>query len=147
MYNNCTDSVKVGVKNFFANETGSVYNPFGKNADALQPGGSGTQISGTSYDASLLRQTQPYVDQNEVKGLVEYISVNGPNSVDPILVRVHEGTAYIVDGHHRYNAFLQLGYERVPIKYLHSSNLGKIQSDGTFIRMLEDILAGANLCE
>ncbi|SEQ06008.1 ParB-like nuclease domain-containing protein [Lachnospiraceae bacterium RM5] len=72
--------------------------------------------------------------------------MNDPNSVDPILVRVNKETAYIVDGHHRYNAFLKLGYERVPIKYLHSYDLGKMTPDGTFIRTLEDILAGAKLC-
>ncbi len=109
--------------------------------------GRGTQINGTSYDVALLRQTQPYIDRNEVNGLAEYIAANGPNSVDPILVRVHEGKAYIVDGHHRYNAFLKLGYDRVPIKYLHNSDLGKMLPDGTYLRPLEDILAGAELCK
>lgn len=72
---------------------------------------------------------------------------NGPDSVPPIRIRVHEGVAYIEDGHHRYNAFLQLGYDRVPIKYLHSSNLGKVLSDGSTIRTLIEILDGADLCE
>ena len=105
------------------------------------------KINGTSYDASLLKQTQPYTYKHELNELVDYIAANGPDSVGPILVRVHNGTAYIVDGHHRYNAFLQLGYDRVPIKYLHSSDLGKILSDGTYIRALGDILAGAKLCK
>lgn len=73
------------------------------------------------------------------------IKEKGPNAVSPILVRVHNGTAYIVDGHHRYNAFLKLGYERVPIKYLHSSDLGKNLSDGTYIRTIDEILDGAEL--
>ena len=105
------------------------------------------QIKGLSYDASLLKQTQPYTNEYEVNRLVEHIAQNGPNSVDPIQVRVHEGTAYIVDGHHRYNAFLKLGYDRVPIKYLHNSNLGKVLQDGSYVRPLEDILAGAELCQ
>ena len=54
------------------------------------------------------------------------IKEKGSNAVSPIQVRVHDGVAYIVDGHHRYNAFVKLGYERVPIKYLHSSDLKKI---------------------
>ena len=94
-----------------------------------------------------MKQTQPYTYKHELNELVDYIAANGPDSVGPILVRVHNGTAYIVDGHHRYNAFLQLGYDRVPIKYLHSSDLGKILSDGTYIRALGDILAGAKLCK
>ena len=80
------------------------------------------KINGTTYDAKKLKQTQPYVYENEVNQLVEVIKEKGPNAVSPILVRVHNGTAYIVDGHHRYNAFLKLGYERIPIKYLHSSD-------------------------
>lgn len=73
------------------------------------------------------------------------IKEKGPNAVPPIKVRVHEGTAYIVDGHHRYFAFLRLGYKRVPIKYLHSSDLGKNLLDGTYIRTIEEIIEGASL--
>lgn len=73
------------------------------------------------------------------------IKEKGSNAVSPIQVRVHDGVAYIVDGHHRYNAFVKLGYERVPIKYLHSSDLKKNMSDGTYIRSLDEILDGASL--
>lgn len=82
-----------------------------------------------------------------MNSIAEYISKNGPNSVEPIRVRVHEGVAYIEDGHHRYEAFMKLGYDRVPIKYLHSSNLGKLLPDGTRVRSLDEILEGAKLCK
>ena len=82
-----------------------------------------------------------------MNSIAEYIAENGPNSVEPIRVRVQEGVAYIEDGHHRYETFLQLGYDRVPIKYLHSFNLGKLLPDGTRIRTLYEILEGAKLCQ
>lgn len=113
--------------------------------ESSENGGSDTRINGTSYNAKKLKQTQPYVYDNEVDQLVELIKEKGPNAVPPIQVRVHDGVAYIVDGHHRYNAFVKLGYERVPIKYLHSSDLGKILFDGTYIRSLDEILDGASL--
>jgi hypothetical protein len=101
----------------------------------------------TTYDATKLVQTQPYIYEQEVSDLMEYIGNNGTENIPPILVRVHDGVAYIVDGHHRFNALLRLGYDRIPIKYLHSSDLGKTLSDGTFIRTIEDIIAGSHLCE
>ena len=39
-------------------------------------------------------------------------------------------------------AFRQPGYDRVPIKYVHKSQLGKIQTDGDYFRTLEELLAG-----
>ena len=123
----------------------SVKTSYGKSSENLVNGGSDTRINGTSYNAKKLKQTQPYVYDNEVDQLVELIKEKGPNAVPPIQVRVHDGVAYIVDGHHRYNAFVKLGYERVPIKYLHSSDLGKILFDGTYIRSLDEILDGASL--
>lgn len=45
-----------------------------------------------------------------------------------------------MDGHHRYEAFVQLGYDRVPIKYVHRNQLGR------YGRSLEDLLAGAAMC-
>lgn len=65
---------------------------------------------------------------------------NGPNSVPPIEIRVHNGQVLVVDGHHRLEAFRQLGYDRVPIKYLHSSQLGKVLSDGTYYRSIQELL-------
>jgi len=44
----------------------------------------------------------------------------------PIIVYVEEGQAFIVDGHHRYQAFVNLGYERVPIKYIHANQVYSI---------------------
>ena len=68
---------------------------------------------------------------------------NGAQSVLPIEVRVHKGKALVVDGHHRLEAFRQLGYDRVPIKYIHGNQLGKIQKDGyTFYRSLDELLEG-----
>ena len=66
----------------------------------------------------------------------------GYSAVPPIEVRVHNGEALIVEGHHRLEAFHQLGYERVPIKYIHKSQLGKVQKDGTYYRTLEALLDG-----
>lgn len=54
-----------------------------------------------------------------------------------IAVRIHNGEALIVDGHHRYEAFQQLGYERVPVRYLHKSNLGKSMPNGDYYRTLD----------
>ncbi len=105
------------------------------------------QISGASYDINKLKKTQPYTDTNKVNAITEHIAENGPNSIEPIRVRVHKGVVYIEDGHHRYEAFKQLGYDRVPIKYLHSSNLGRHLPNGTTIRTLDDILSGSELCE
>ncbi len=39
-----------------------------------------------------------------------------------------------------------LGYDRVPIKYLHSSQLGKIYPDGTYYRSLDELLSAERLC-
>lgn len=46
----------------------------------------------------------------------------------------------MVDGHNRLEAFRQLGYERVPIKYLHSSQLGKTLPNGTYYRSIQELL-------
>jgi hypothetical protein len=47
----------------------------------------------------------------------------------------------IVEGHHRLEAFRQLGYDRVPIKYIHGNQLGKLQKDGfTYYRSLQELL-------
>ncbi|MBQ5989045.1 MAG: ParB N-terminal domain-containing protein [Oscillospiraceae bacterium] len=68
---------------------------------------------------------------------------HGVDRIPPIVVRVHDGKALIVEGHHRLEAFRQLGYERVPIKYVHSNQLGKIRKDGyTYYRTLEELLNG-----
>ena len=115
--------------------------------DDGESGKTTNKISGTSYDINKLKKTQPYASSSKVDGIAEYITENGPNSLEPIRIRVHEGVAYIEDGHHRYEAFMKLGYDRVPVKYLHSSNLGKILADGTRIRNLDEIIAGAKLCK
>lgn len=44
--------------------------------------------------------------------------------------------ALIVDGHHRFVAFRQLGYNRVSIKYIYKSQLGKILKAGIYVRIL-----------
>lgn len=46
-----------------------------------------------------------------------------------------------LSGHYPIEAFKQLGYDRVPIKYLHSSQLGKNLPDGTYYRTIEELLA------
>lgn len=64
----------------------------------------------------------------------------------PIEIRVDNGRVFVVDGHHRLEAFVQLGYDRVPIKYLHSSQLGKTFSNGAYYRSLEELIESAKLC-
>ena len=84
--------------------------------------------------------------QYKVRRTLAKIKLESRIPIQPFL-RVHDGVAYIVGGHHKFNALLRLGYDRIPIKYLHSSDLGKTLSDGTFIRTIEDIIAGSHLCE
>jgi len=42
-------------------------------------------------------------------------------------------------------AFRQLGYDRVPIKYIHKYQLGKTAKNGTYFRTLNDLLSGQNI--
>ncbi len=113
--------------------------------EAVTSSNPSSQISGTSYDINKLRRTQPYTTPETVAGIRESVVQNGPNSVPPIDVRVHNGVAYIVDGHNRLQAFSDLGYSRVPISYVSSSKLGKILPDGRYYRPLEELLAGAEI--
>lgn len=103
------------------------------------------QINGNSYDISKLLKTQPYTYPENVFSIKETIAQNGPNAVPPIEIRVHNGQALVVDGHHRLEAFRQLGYDRVPIKYLHSSQLGKTLPDGTYYRSIQELLDAVNI--
>lgn len=89
-----------------------------------------------------MKRTQPYAFQDTVEYYKKRILIEGPNSVEPISIRVHKGEALIENGHHRLEAFRQLGYDRVPIKYLHMSQLGKIAQDGSYIRSLQELLDG-----
>jgi len=98
------------------------------------------QIEGNSYDINKLQKTQPYTYPENVASIKEEIAQNGPNAVPPIEIRVHNGQVLVVDGHHRLEAFRQLGYDRVPIKYLHSSQLGRMLPDGTYYRSIEELL-------
>ncbi len=114
-------------------------------AKAAKNGGSANpsrKIEGTSYDVNKMKKTQPYTFQNTVEKYKKQILAEGPNSIDPIRVRVHNGEALIENGHHRFEAFLQLGYDRVPIEYLHKSQLGKTLKNGDYIRSLEEMLDG-----
>lgn len=49
----------------------------------------------------------------------------------------------VIDGHHRLEAFRPLGYDRVLIKYLHSSQLGKNLPNGTYYRSIQELLNAA----
>ena len=104
-----------------------------------------TVFEGNSYDINKLQKTQPYTYPENVDSIKQTIAQNGPNAVPPIEIRVDNGQVLVVDGHHRLEAFRQLGYDRVPIKYLHSSQLGKVLSDGTYYRSLEELLTAAKL--
>lgn len=66
--------------------------------------------------------------------------------MDPILVRVENGTAYVVDGHHRLQAFQELGVDRVPIHYVHSNELGRMGVHG-YLRPIDEVIEGARLCQ
>ena len=58
-------------------------------------GGSGTnpsnQINGNSYDINKLQETQSYTYSENVAALKEIIAQEGPNSVQPIAIRVYNG--------------------------------------------------------
>lgn len=104
-----------------------------------------SQIKGNSYDINKLQKTQPYTYPENVSSIKGTIAQNGPNSVPPIEIRVNKGSVLVVDGHHRLEAFSQLGYDRVPIKYLHGSQLGKTLSNGTYYRSLQELLDAARI--
>ncbi len=110
-------------------------------------GGKTTEIEGISYDIDKLKKTQTYVYQENVSSIEQAIKDGGPNAVPPIKVRVHNGTAYVVDGHHRLEAFKNLGYDRVPIKYLHKTQLGKTSVGGDYYRSIGELLDGEKLCD
>lgn len=109
----------------------------GEGGTAINPS---AQINGNSYDINKLQKIQPYTYAANVSSIKETIAQNGPNSVPPIEIRVHNGQVLVVEGHHRLEAFRQLGYDRVPIKYLHSSQLGKTLPDGTYYRSIQELL-------
>ena len=96
------------------------------------------QINGNSYDINKLQETQSYTYSENVAALKETIAQEG--SVPPIAIRVYNGQVLVVDGHHRLEAFRQLGYDRVPIKYVHGSQLGKILPNGIYYRPLQELL-------
>jgi RHS repeat-associated protein len=101
------------------------------------------QIMGSSYDISKIQKTQSYIYQENVNIIKEAIIKQGPSSITPIEIRVHDSQALVVEGHHRLEAFQQLAYDRVPIKYIHSNQLGRIQKDGfTYYRNLQELLDG-----
>lgn len=89
-----------------------------------------------------MNRTQSYTYPHGVSGIKESIMKSGPQSVPPIEVRVHNGEALVVDGHHRLEVFRQLGYDRVSIKYIPSNKLRKSLPDGTYYRTIEELLAG-----
>ena len=99
-----------------------------------------------TYDISKLQRTQPYIDDAEVSALKELIQKDGIKAVDPILVRVENGTAYVVDGHHRLQAFQELGVDRVPIHYVHSNELERMGVHG-YLRPIDEVIEGARLCQ
>lgn len=53
-----------------------------------------------------------------MRGIKATISQKGPNVVNPIEVLVYNGEAIVVNEHHTIQAFRELGYKRVPIKYV-----------------------------
>ncbi len=94
--------------------------------------------NGCTYDIDKLVKTQPkeLLNETSISNNIELIQ-SGADVRVPI--RVHKGTAYVVDGHHRLEAFARLGYQRVPVTYVHASQLGR----APYYRTLADILAGS----
>lgn len=84
-----------------------------------------TSIKGTSYDINKLYKTQPeeWINEGVVDNMKASIMKNGPEAIPRIPVRVHNGNAMVIDGHHRLQAFSELGYERVPIKYISENQI------------------------
>lgn len=93
-------------------------------------------IKGTSYDINKLYKTQPYIRDVNVKGIKEIIQSKGPNAVEPIKILVHKSDALVIDGHHSLEAFKQLGFNRVPIRYMHKNQVYR-----EYGRTIDDILA------
>lgn len=120
------------------NQGGSSYNGSNKEGSKAGKEGSRRSVKGTSYDINKLYKTQPssYTDKGVVENMMDSIQKNGPEAVPPIPVRVHQGQALVVDGHHRLAAFSELGYDRVPIKYIHGNQIGN------YGRTLADLLSG-----
>lgn len=61
----------------------------------------------------------------------------GAHTIEPIKVFVRDGMAMIVDGHHRYQAFVELGLARIPIQYIHKTQLKLYTAYDTTKKMLE----------
>jgi len=99
----------------------------GKTSGGGTGSGSPQPISGTSYSSNALYKTQPssYLDLSAINNIKASIQSGGPNSVSPITVHVHNCQALVVDGHHRLQAFIELGYTRVQIKYIHSNQISR----------------------
>ena len=138
-----SSKVKSGVKKAW-NSNGGFVDPSAPIVIGSSKSGSNTikTIEGTSYDINKLKKTQSYTYPEIVESIKRDIIEDGYSAVHPIEVRVHNGEALVVEGHHRLEAFRQLGYEKVPIKYIHKSQLGKVQKDGTYYRSLEELLYG-----
>lgn len=58
-------------------------------------------------------------------------------TIEPIKVFVRDGMAMVVDGHHRYKAFLELGLSRIPIQYIHENQFNLYTAYDTAKKMLE----------
>jgi len=109
---------------------------------AVEPG-----KKATTYDINKLEKTQPYTFPENVSSIKKAIQEGGPNAVPPIRIRVHHERVLIVDGHHRFKAFQDLGFKRVPIKYVRGNELGKVKSDGSYAPSIEELLEGTKYVE
>jgi hypothetical protein len=101
-------------------------------------GNKNNNFQGTSYDINKLYKTQSdiWLNRAQVNSMKELIRYGGPGVVEPIPIRVHNNQALIVDGHHRLAAFSELGYDRVPIKYISENQISTLYG-----RTLADLLA------
>lgn len=61
----------------------------------------------------------------------------GAHTIEPIKVLVRVGMAMVVDGHHRYHVFVELGLSRIPIQYIHENQLKLYMVYDTAKKMLE----------
>jgi|GEM_PF-5710559 len=80
-----------------------------------------------SYNINKLLKTQPgeLTQLKAVRQLRDFInnSESGVLNELEIPVYIRDGEAYIVDGHHRIEAFKEAGYNRIPIKYIHENQI------------------------
>jgi len=98
-------------------------------------------FTSNSYNVSELFKTQAdsitRATGASVEAIKKTILEQGAHTIEPIKIFVRDGMAMIVDGHHRYQAFVELGLSRIPIQYIHENQLKLYTAYDTAKKMLE----------